>query len=108
MGQCCLGNIGDEEILLEEFWQRIKLRKISQKTFQEFILIRVNNFSIPEKQFNKIIEEFLITDTNSYDIHYKPYWKDIFVNCQVQETILELVISLLFLCKYDKEEFKRI
>lgn len=107
MGQCCLGNNGDEEILLEEFWQRIKLRKISQKTFQEFILIRVNNFSIPEKQFNKIIEEFLITDTNSYDIHYKPYWKDIFVNCQVQETILELVISLLFLCKYDKEEFKK-
>ena len=107
MGQCCLGSNGEENFILEEFWERIKLRKVSQKTFQEFIILRVNNFTIPEKQFNRIIEEFLLTNNPNIDSHYKSYWKDVFVNCQVQDTILELVISLLILCKKDKEDFKK-
>lgn len=107
MGQCCLGSSGEENFILEEFWERIKLRKVSQKSFQEFIILRVNNFNIPEKQFNRIIEEFLLTNNPTFDSHYKSYWKDVFVNCQVQDTILELVISLLILCKKDKEDFKK-
>lgn len=107
MGHCCTKSTLNEEYAFNEFWGNITIRNKHHKDIEEFISLRVKNGRITDKDFNKVIEEFLLSidKDKKKDSNYRAFWKEAWANSLVDGHNFELILSLIFLCKPNRDDF---
>lgn len=104
---CCSGSSFDEEFFFREFWSNILLRDKNPKDIEEFISLRAKKGVLLDKEFNKVIDQFLLSKTNDKDADkiYLAFWNEAWQSALLDKTTFELLVSLLFLSANNSTDF---